>query len=904
MSRVKGTNVTGAPIELTSGAPVDAKMLVDTKADLYNASTWQAPSAAGANAGKMFCYYGMLVYVGNDAEHPENNGLYVLQNSGANDANADATANSGANWVRISQTDTRINAIESDIDSIQSELENIPTADNVVLKTDISTVIPEEGAVDTKVASEKAVADAIGNFIETGSSARLTTLTIGNGTGAATVTLDTTNGITGSVIDETLPSSTGNAGRIPSTNAVVTAINEVKSSISGVYTYKGSVASYDALPEDAEVGDVYNVEAAYGNYPAGTNYAWDGTKWDALGGSVDLSAYQTKNDNSLTTTAKTVVGAINELDGEVATNTTNIGTLQTTVGNAESGLVKDVADNTAAIGTLQTSLAGKQDATISVNIQGEAKTTIPDALTSLDTALTAVKTTADGAAKVDASNIVPATWKGVLGYQSASDVSAAVIAGVTTNTYDDNLDTTDKTIVGAINEVNTALSNKQNKLLYYSETSGGTPSATISVKNIKLDGSVAEGEDTTASGYYSHAEGRNTTASEDYSHAEGSSTKASGLASHAEGGSTTASGNYSHAEGNTTKASSNYQHAQGKYNIEDTENKYADIIGNGTLENARSNAATVSWDGISWSQTDVRAGGTDQDSATHSLAAKQNATDNNLTTTAKTVVGAINEINTSNSGKQDSSITIEGITADTVEGALAELDTAISALQNKTQDMENRGGETNFQGLVTTGLLIASTLAAATRLTVNGSVTGSAIQKTLSASSTDEQLPSAKAVYDGLAAKQDALTYYEESTASNGSVTIGATTQAETPPSAVTVANSTISVQLTTSTLDTINTNGGILNRETAFKSTSQTGSIDIPSNVISLAGYKVVFDTIASEGGAKSRTVFEYDATNNVWYREVIFGTGASITSMSGSTVNYDLGVAVSSANIVVSML
>lgn len=431
-----------------------------------------------------------------------------------------------------------------------------------------------------------------------------------------------------------------------------------------------------------------------------------------------LDLKQNITDDSLETEAKTIVGAINELDGEVATNTTNIGALQTTVGNAESGLVKDVADNTKAIGTLQTSLAGKQDATISVNIQGEAKTTIPDALTSLDTALTAVKTTADGAAKVDASNIVPATWKGVLGYQSASDVSAAVIAGVTTNTYDDNLDTTNKTIVGAINE-----------------------------------------------------------------------------------------------------------------------------------------------------------------------------------------------INTSNSGKQDSSITIDGITANTVEGALAELDTDISALQNKTQNINQASsGSTQFTGTVQadtfSGTTISGqTLTAGNQLTVNGSVTGSAIQTTLNASSTDQQLPSAKAVYDGLAAKQDALTYYEESTAGNGSVTIGATTQAGTYPSAVTVASSTIRVQLTTSTLDTINTNGGILNRETAFKSMSQTGSIDI-AEFTNLAGCKVVFDTIASEGGAKSRTIFEYDATNNVWYREVIFGTGASITSMSGGTVNYDLGVAVSSANIVVSML
>lgn len=132
------------------------------------------------------------------------------------------------------------------------------------------------------------------------------------------------------------------------------------------------------------------------------------------------------------------------------------------------------------------------------------------------------------------------------------------------------------------------LDKKQDKLLYYSEVSGETPSATISVANIKLAGSVAEG--------------------------------------------------------NGTIASSGYSHTQGKYNIEDIDNKYADIIGNGS-SSARSNAATVSWDGISWSQTDVRAGGTDQDTATHSLAAKQNSTDNTLETSAKTIVGAINEIN-------------------------------------------------------------------------------------------------------------------------------------------------------------------------------------------------------------------------------------------------------------------
>ena len=168
---------------------------------------------------------------------------------------------------------------------------------------------------------------------------------------------------------------------------------------------------------------------------------------------------------------------------------------------------------------------------------------------------------------------------------------------------------------------------KQDKLKYYSEVSGDTPSATISVANIKLEGKVAEGNYTTASGPYSHAEGNYTTASGMHSHAEGANTTASGSYSHAEGFRTTASGSPSHAEGAHTAASSPAQHVQGKFNIEDANNKYADIIGNGTTDDARSNAATVSWDGISWSQTDVRAGGTDQDNATYSLSALSESID-------------------------------------------------------------------------------------------------------------------------------------------------------------------------------------------------------------------------------------------------------------------------------------
>lgn len=71
-------------------------------------------------------------------------------------------------------------------------------------------------------------------------------------------------------------------------------ITSLTGKLTGIYAYKGSVADYASLPaEDLTPGDVYNVEAAYDGHPAGTNWAWTGTEWDALAGSIDLSAYYT-----------------------------------------------------------------------------------------------------------------------------------------------------------------------------------------------------------------------------------------------------------------------------------------------------------------------------------------------------------------------------------------------------------------------------------------------------------------------------------------------------------------------------------------------------------------------------------------------------------------------------------
>lgn len=55
--------------------------------------------------------------------------------------------------------------------------------------------------------------------------------------------------------------------------------------ISGVYVYKGSVATYNLLPSSGqEAGDVWNVEAD------DMNYAWTGTAWDPLGGNFSITS--------------------------------------------------------------------------------------------------------------------------------------------------------------------------------------------------------------------------------------------------------------------------------------------------------------------------------------------------------------------------------------------------------------------------------------------------------------------------------------------------------------------------------------------------------------------------------------------------------------------------------------
>lgn len=93
------------------------------------------------------------------------------------------------------------------------------------------------------------------------------------------------------------------------------------------------------------------------------------------------------------------------------------------------------------------------------------------------------------------------------------------------------------------------------------------------------------------------ASGQNTKAQGNFSKATNFGTNASGAYSSAEGRETQAKGSASHAGGYGTIAGGKNQTVIGKFNVEDTSEEYAFIIGDGEDTNSRANLFTVAWDG-------------------------------------------------------------------------------------------------------------------------------------------------------------------------------------------------------------------------------------------------------------------------------------------------------------------
>lgn len=136
-------------------------------------------------------------------------------------------------------------------------------------------------------------------------------------------------------------------------------INGVKAKLSNIYTYKGSKDKYAELPTDAVAGDVWNVAEAHNGHPAGTNYAWTGSEWDALAGSVDLSNYFSKDEVNAAIAAESALRVAEEqrLEGLILTNTT--------LANEAKGIASEnqnaISGLSQSVGNINLILNGNED---------------------------------------------------------------------------------------------------------------------------------------------------------------------------------------------------------------------------------------------------------------------------------------------------------------------------------------------------------------------------------------------------------------------------------------------------------------------------------------------------------------------------------------------------------------
>lgn len=101
----------------------------------------------------------------------------------------------------------------------------------------------------------------------------------------------TLGGASQDTIDTALSATSTN----PVQNKVIyAAIQDVLAQVASIYHYKGSCLVADLPMIDNTVGDTWNVEDASSYGPPGTNVAWDGTEWDALGGDLTPDAVPTE----------------------------------------------------------------------------------------------------------------------------------------------------------------------------------------------------------------------------------------------------------------------------------------------------------------------------------------------------------------------------------------------------------------------------------------------------------------------------------------------------------------------------------------------------------------------------------------------------------------------------------
>ena len=336
----------------------------------------------------------------------------------------------------------------------------------------------------------------------------------------------------------------------------------------------------------------------------------------------DLTVYQLIKDNSLNTEAKTIPAAINEIKESVDSisdpyeiNLTNLLSaenselISTAIGGIDN-LNATVQDNRLIVGTISNG-----SVSVSIRILGNVTTLyyLLDSVVGLTLNEIKITNTSGTLSKsvtthsVLTENMVINSLESDETTLPLSAAQGKVLATDKQNKTDNTLDTEDKTIVGAINE----LASKSSGVGKVDPSSYGTGEIFNLYKapfgppnQATASYSHAEGYKTLASGKHSHAEGNDNEATGINSHAEGNDNEATGINSHAEGYKNTASGNGSHVEGGQNEAIGHQSHVEGLRNKAFTANEHAEGMCNKSYDSTDVTVRVIHSVGIGSSNND------------------------------------------------------------------------------------------------------------------------------------------------------------------------------------------------------------------------------------------------------------------------------------------------------------
>ena len=161
----------------------------------------------------------------------------------------------------------------------------------------------------------------------------------------------------------------GKADKTQLNNYVTTATANTtyakKTDITNIYKFKGTKTNYDDLPKtDRVTGDVWNITNADSEHgiKAGDNVAWNGTEWDNLSGTVDLSAYATTTTTDAMSAditslmnevfVLTATASVSPNIAEVGTNTTVALTVDAKLGKGRTQVDEITIDGTKYTGEI------------------------------------------------------------------------------------------------------------------------------------------------------------------------------------------------------------------------------------------------------------------------------------------------------------------------------------------------------------------------------------------------------------------------------------------------------------------------------------------------------------------------------------------------------------------------